>query len=90
MIATSDMVGAYAPPAVHSPDTSAICGQKYELKFQKVGAVMIHRQCCGSGIVFFESESDFSYGFGSGSYFGSFKRIFSSIFNISFTFESPS
>jgi hypothetical protein len=40
MIATSDMVGAYAPPAVHSPDTSAICGQKYELNFHKVGAVM--------------------------------------------------
>jgi hypothetical protein len=29
------MVGAYAPPAVHSPDTSAICGQKNELNFHK-------------------------------------------------------
>jgi hypothetical protein len=36
MIATSDMVGAYAPPAVHSPDTSALCGQKNELNFTKV------------------------------------------------------
>ncbi len=32
------MVGAYAPPAVHSPDTSAICGQKNELNFPEVGS----------------------------------------------------